>query len=164
MENGRKSKDSQMVGDYGVEEWKDGGKCRMLLSMRDKKCKIFRHYEFKICFQWNLNRYMVSGHSQFFFIFYSKRIPLKLKCNHSDHNALLRFNKTYSNVDFCMLSFNIYTGRISIANVINFMYDFAFSFWIWVSFMLRLPCLFRRLDGLYTHTHISSFIHCICRA
>lgn len=26
MENGRKSKDSQMVGDYGVEEWKDGGK------------------------------------------------------------------------------------------------------------------------------------------
>lgn len=26
MENGKKSKDSQMVGDYGVEEWKDGGK------------------------------------------------------------------------------------------------------------------------------------------
>lgn len=25
--NGKKSKDSQMVGDYGVEEWKDGGKC-----------------------------------------------------------------------------------------------------------------------------------------
>lgn len=24
--NGRKSKDSQMVGDYGVEEWRDGGK------------------------------------------------------------------------------------------------------------------------------------------
>lgn len=27
MENGKKSKDSQMVGDYGVEEWRDGGKC-----------------------------------------------------------------------------------------------------------------------------------------
>lgn len=26
MENGRRPKDSQMVGDYGVEEWKDGGK------------------------------------------------------------------------------------------------------------------------------------------
>lgn len=26
MENGRRSKDSQMVGDYGVEEWRDGGK------------------------------------------------------------------------------------------------------------------------------------------
>lgn len=26
MENGRKTKDSQMVGDYGVEEWRDGGK------------------------------------------------------------------------------------------------------------------------------------------
>lgn len=25
MENGRKPKDSQMVGDYGVEEWRDGG-------------------------------------------------------------------------------------------------------------------------------------------
>lgn len=26
MENGKKSRDSQMVGDYGVEEWRDGGK------------------------------------------------------------------------------------------------------------------------------------------
>lgn len=26
MANGKKSKDSQMVGDYGVEEWRDGGK------------------------------------------------------------------------------------------------------------------------------------------
>lgn len=26
MENGKRSKDSQMVGDYGVEEWRDGGK------------------------------------------------------------------------------------------------------------------------------------------
>lgn len=30
MENGKKSKDSQMVGDYGVEEWKDGGKFTIL--------------------------------------------------------------------------------------------------------------------------------------
>lgn len=25
--NGKKSKDSHMAGDYGVEEWRDGGKC-----------------------------------------------------------------------------------------------------------------------------------------
>lgn len=32
--NGRKSKDSQMVGDYGVEEWRDGGKsCIFSLNM-----------------------------------------------------------------------------------------------------------------------------------
>lgn len=31
-ENGRKSKDSQMVGDYGVEEWKDGGKWLLIIN------------------------------------------------------------------------------------------------------------------------------------
>lgn len=39
MENGRKSKDSQMVGDYGVEEWRDGGKCFKFLSMNETREK-----------------------------------------------------------------------------------------------------------------------------
>lgn len=35
MENGRKTKDSQMVGDYGVEEWRDGGKFYLHYSNRN---------------------------------------------------------------------------------------------------------------------------------
>lgn len=42
-----------MVGDYGVEEWKDGGKCRKFLSIRReaKNGKFVDNMNLKICFQ-----------------------------------------------------------------------------------------------------------------
>lgn len=60
MENGRKTKDSQMVGDYGVEEWRDGGtlcslsgffnqiSTRMVTMAND--CKSYNHILFVVFF------------------------------------------------------------------------------------------------------------------
>lgn len=48
MENGKKSKDSQMVGDYGVEEWKDGGECPILNDKSTSNVNTSRYHSIEI--------------------------------------------------------------------------------------------------------------------
>lgn len=84
MENGRKSKDSQMVGDYGVEEWRDGGKCCCFCQwIRKKNGKFLDILSWKICFRW-IHRPCTAvdhGHAFSIVFFWNKKFfenfPLK---------------------------------------------------------------------------------------
>lgn len=48
MENGRKSKDSQMVGDYGVEEWRDGGRSLVIYLVNKRFTLVTLNMDFGI--------------------------------------------------------------------------------------------------------------------